>query len=134
MQLSPRFLVTLLGSAGALHFIKPEPFDGIVPQSLPGKARTYTYASGAAELTATVLLASPYLGPRSNPNHRRRSAAMRRAGGLFSAVLFTAVWPANFSMAWQWRDKTWAHKAVALGRLPLQLPLIRSAWRVYNHG
>ncbi|MEH0146507.1 hypothetical protein V6D40_02355 [Corynebacterium sp. Q4381] len=134
MQLSPRFLVSLLAGAGALHFIKPEPFDDIVPPSLPGKARMYTYASGAAELTAAVLLASPILGPRSNADHRRRSAAMRRAGGLFSAALFTAVWPANFYMAWQWRDKPLAKKAVALGRLPLQLPLIRSAWRVYKRG
>lgn len=134
MHVTPRFLIALLAGAGALHFIKPEPFDGIVPPGLPGEARTYTYASGVAELTAAVLLASPHLGPSSNPEHRRRSAAMRRAGGLFSAALFTAVWPANFYMAWQWRDKPFTKKAVALGRLPLQLPLIRSAWRVYKRG
>lgn len=134
MQLSPRFLTTLLAGAGALHVIKPEPFDEIVPPSLPGSARAYTYASGAAELAAAAMLASPHLGPRSNANHRRRSACLRRAGGLFSAALFTAVWPANFYMAWQWRNKSWAKQAVVLGRLPLQLPLIRSAWRVYARG
>ena len=52
-------LVPLLGGAGALHFLKPEPFDGIVPPQLPGTQRTYTYVSGAAELATAALLAQP---------------------------------------------------------------------------
>lgn len=130
MQIPSNALIPLFAGSGVLHFLKPEPFDSIVPPQLPGSARTYTYASGAAELLAAVLLASPALGPRSNPDHVRRSAAMRRAGGYLSAALLTAVWPANFYMSWKWRKKPWYQQAAGIARLPLQIPLIQAAWRV----
>ncbi len=115
MKFVEKLLVPLFGGAGVLHFVKPEPFDGIVPDALPGKARTYTYVSGVAELTAAALLANP---------------KTRAAGGTFAAALLAAVWPANFNMAWQWRDKSWPMKALAIGRLPLQVPLIQAALRL----
>jgi uncharacterized membrane protein len=49
-----------------------------------------------------------------------------------SSALLVAVWPGNVTMAvaWQGSDKISAQmKAVAWARLPLQLPLIRWAWR-----
>lgn len=134
MRIPPNLLIPLFAGAGILHFARPEPFDGIVPPQLPGSARAYTYASGAAELIAAALLAAPALGPRSNPNHRRRSAKMRRTGGAFSAVLLAAVWPANFYMSWQWRDKPWYQQVAGVARLPLQIPLMQSAWTVNKHG
>lgn len=104
-------LVPLLAGAGVLHFLKPQPFDSIVPPQLPGSRRTYTYVSGVAELaTAALLTAKP------------------KAGGRAAAVLFAAVWPANIYMAWQWRDKPWYLQVVSIGRIPLQIPLIRAAW------
>ena len=130
MQIPSNALIPLFVGSGVLHFLKPEPFDSIVPPQLPGSARKYTYASGAAELLAAVLLASPVLGPRSNPDHLRRSAAMRRTGGYFSAALLTAVWSANFCMSWKWRKKPWYQQAAGIARLPLQIPLIQAAWRV----
>ena len=45
-----------LGTTGVLHFAKPEHYDAIVPRALPGSARFYTYASGAAELGIAGLL------------------------------------------------------------------------------
>ena len=39
----------LLGFAGTMHFIRPQPFDSIVPPSL-GNRRAWTYASGVAEI------------------------------------------------------------------------------------
>lgn len=107
-----KFLIPLFGGAGALHFLKPEPFDSIVPPQLPGQARTYTEVSGVAELAAASLIAVP---------------KTRKLGGLFSAALLLGVWPANFYMAWQWRDKSWPLRLGAIARLPLQVPLIKAA-------
>lgn len=132
MRIPTNALIPVFAGAGLLHFVKPEPFDSIVPPQLPGRARTYTLVSGAAELAAALLLAAPALGPRSNAGHRRRSASLRRAGGAFSAALLALVWPANFYMAWQWREKSWPKRAAAVARLPLQLPMIRAAWRATN--
>lgn len=134
MRFPSRGLVPLFAGAGVLHFVKPEPFDEIVPPALPGSPRTYTYISGAAELAAATMLAAPWLGPRSHAGHRRRSAKLQRAGGLFSAALLAAVWPANFYMAWQWRDQPVPKLAGAIARLPLQLPLMNAARRVYREG
>ena len=109
-----KFLIPLFAGAGVLHFAKPEPFDCIVPDALPGSARTYTNVSGVAELAAAALLANP---------------KTRAAGGKFAAALLAAVWPANFNMAWQWRNEPWQKQIISIGRLPLQIPLIKAALR-----
>ncbi|GIE90778.1 DoxX family protein [Actinoplanes regularis] len=102
-------LAALLTTSGALHFARPEPFDTIVPRSLPGRPRTWTYLSGVAELAVAAALANP---------------RTRRAGGVAAAVFFAAVFPANAKMAYDWRGASPVKRAVAYGRLPLQLPLI----------
>ena len=106
-----------LGAMGVLHFIKPEHFDRIVPRALPGSARFYTYASGVAELGVAGLLALP---------------KTRRAGALAAIALYTAVFPANVQMAWDWRHRPLPERAIAYGRLPLQLPMIHRAWRIFK--
>ena len=106
-----------LGVMGVLHFVKPEHFDRIVPRALPSSARFYTYASGVAELGVAGLLALP---------------KTRRAGALAAIALYTAVFPANVQMAWDWRHESAFKRVVAFGRLPLQLPMIRRAWRIYK--
>ena len=45
-------------------------------------------------------------------------------------ALFLGVWPGNAWMAWRWRRRPWPAQLVSLGRLPLQVPLIRAAGRV----
>lgn len=65
-------LAPALATAGMLHFVRPKPFDGIVPPQLPGSQRFYTCASGVAELTTAALLAAP---------------RTRKVGGLSAAVL-----------------------------------------------
>jgi uncharacterized membrane protein len=104
-------LAALLTTTGVLHFAVPRPFDTIVPGRLPGGPRTWTYLSGAAELGVAALVAHP---------------RTRAFGGLAAAGLFAAVFPANVKMARDWRNAPPAWRAVAYGRLPLQLPLI--AW------
>lgn len=94
---------------GTLHFLAPRPFDSIVPKGLPGKARTWTYVSGAAELACAAAVAHP---------------KTRRTGALATAALFVAVFPANVKMARDHRERALPLRAVAYGRLPFQAPLI----------
>ncbi|MFF8637929.1 DoxX family protein [Streptomyces pilosus] len=106
---SPLLLAGLLAAAGTAHFAVPRQFDHIVPRSLPGSPRTWTHASGAVELA----LAAGLVLPRT-----------RRAAALASAAFFIGVFPANVKMAVDWRHRPTPQKAAALGRLPLQLPLV----------
>ncbi len=108
-------LAALLATAGAAHLARPAPFDGIVPRGLPGRARTWTYLSGAAELAVAAAVAHP---------------RTRRLGGLAAAGLFAAVFPANVRMARDWRGRPAAQRAIAYGRLPLQVPLVLWGLRV----
>jgi uncharacterized membrane protein len=59
-----------------------------------------------------------------------RCCCTRAPGGRAAAALFVAVWPGNLTMAWRARRASPARKAVAWGRLPLQLPLIAVAVRI----
>ncbi|WP_035803036.1 DoxX family protein [Kitasatospora mediocidica] len=108
-RLSPYALAALLGAAGAAHFRKPKMFDELVPGWLPGEARDWTRASGVAELALAAAVAVP---------------ATRRVGALAGAGFFVAVFPANVKMALDWRDRGPREKALAYGRLPLQVPLV----------
>ncbi|MCB1029225.1 MAG: hypothetical protein KDB24_15855 [Microthrixaceae bacterium] len=110
-------LSALLGFAGVAHFVRPEFFDAIVPEWMPGEPRTTTYVSGAVELTAAALVAVP---------------RTRRFGGWFAAATFLGVLPANVQAAldggMDGLEPPFDSPAVAWARLPLQLPLI--AWAV----
>ncbi|GAA2612194.1 DoxX family protein [Paractinoplanes durhamensis] len=108
-------LAGMLAAMGTLHFVAPKPFDSIVPRQLPGSPRTWTYVSGVAELAVAAAVAYP---------------PTRRAGALAAAALFVGVFPANVKMAVDWRHASPAKRAIAFGRLPLQLPLIAWARRV----
>ncbi|GAA1256087.1 DoxX family protein [Kitasatospora nipponensis] len=114
---SVRLLSGLLLGAGVAHFARPAQFDAIVPRVLPGRARTWTYASGVAELLFGAALAVP---------------RTRRTGALAAAGLFTAVFPANVQMAYDWRDRPAPLRALALARLPLQVPLALWALRIHR--
>ncbi|NKY44904.1 DoxX family protein [Nocardia cerradoensis] len=109
---------TALFGIGALHFVAPKPFDSIVPPALPGRARTYTYASGVAEIGVAAALAAP---------------RTRRLGGRLAALLFLAVFPANIQFAADSVRNPKAAKAikwVSVLRLPLQVPMVTQALRI----
>lgn len=114
-SLSARLLAGLLAGAGVLHLTRPALFEEMVPRSLPGTRRTWTYASGAVELALATSVALP---------------RTRHVGGLLSAGFFAAVFPANVKMAYDWRHKPAPLRAAAYARLPLQAPLIGWALRV----
>lgn len=109
---------TALAAMGALHFVRPEHFDALIPASLPGSARAWTLGSGVAELGVAALLLN------------RRT---RRTGGRAAVALYLGVWPGNFQMAWDYRNKAPLPKLIAWGRLPLQLPMISSGLHVARH-
>lgn len=112
---SARVQAGALALMGTAHFVAPAGFDALIPPRLPGTARAWTYGSGAAELAVAALLAAP---------------RTRRLGGRAAVALYLGVWPGNLQMAWDWRHEDTLRKAVAWGRVPLQLPLIRAAARV----
>jgi uncharacterized membrane protein len=108
---------TLLVGMGVLHFVAPKPFDTIVPTELPGSARIYTHASGVAEVAVGALL----LAPRT-----------RRIGALAAIALFVGVFPANVNMVRLWKHKPMPMRIGALARLPLQIPMITQAYKIYR--
>ncbi|MGW7096385.1 DoxX family protein [Streptomyces sp. NPDC054874] len=102
-------LAALMGGAGVLHFAVPKAFDSTVPRMLPGKPRTWTYASGVVEIALAAGLAHP----------RTRMAAARATTGFF-----IGVFPANVQMAVDWRHRPRPQRVAACARLPLQVPLV----------
>lgn len=112
-----RPLAALLAVAGVTHAVAPKVYDPLVPRWL-GDPRPWVLASGAAEVACAVGLAVP---------------RTRQAAALATAALFVGVFPGNVQMAVTAvrspRAST-AYRAVALARLPLQVPLVRWALRV----
>jgi uncharacterized membrane protein len=94
---------------GGAPIAVPRQFDATVPSALPGTPRSWTYASGVAELALAAGLASP---------------RTRKAAALATAAFFVGVFPANVKMAADWRHRPARQKAAAFGRLPLQIPLV----------
>ncbi|MEE6271834.1 DoxX family protein [Georgenia sp. MJ206] len=100
--------------SGVTHLVRPGVFEGIVPRWLPAR-RGLVLVSGVAELACAAGLAV---------------ARTRRPAALASAALLVAVYPANVQMAVdavRWGRP--GYRAVALARLPLQVPLVVTALR-----
>jgi len=100
--------------SGVLHFVRPQVYEAIVPTPLPYK-RELVLASGAVEIACAGLL----LHPRT-----------RRLGGLASAGLLAAVFPANVQMtidSARSPRRPWWFTLGTILRLPLQGPMIRIA-------
>lgn len=110
-------LAAMLLLGGSLHFLAPRFFDSIIPPVLPGKARTYTYASGLAALA---------IGTGLSIGRTRRVSA-----GLAGAF-FVAVMPAKIQMAVDWWRSDTKHPAAKIGgvvQLFWQIPLVTEALR-----
>jgi uncharacterized membrane protein len=117
-QVTAKRMGVWLVGMGLLHFVAPKPFDGIVPAELPGSPRFYTLASGVAEAGAGALI----LVPRT-----------RRLGALAAVALFLGVFPANVNMVRLWKDKPLFMRLGAIARLPLQIPMIAAALKIYRN-
>lgn len=116
----PRDVALLAGIftvSGTVHLVNPDVFRPLMPSWVP-KHREVILGSGVAELACAAGLVLP---------------ATRRPAGLASAVLLAAVFPGNVKMAVDaQRTRSTAYKAATLARLPLQLPMIRSALKAYR--
>jgi uncharacterized membrane protein len=110
-------MAAMLLGIGTLHFLTPKPFDTIVPAELPGRPRFYTYASGVAELATGAALLSP---------------RTRRLGALAAVALYVSVFPANVNMVRLWKNKPLPMRLGAIARLPLQIPMITQALKIYR--
>jgi uncharacterized membrane protein len=118
----PRDVALLAGIftvSGAVHLVKPDVFRPLMPSWVPAH-REVIVGSGVAELACAAGLVLP---------------ATRRPAGLASALLLAAVLPGNVKMALDaQRTRSTPYKAVTVARLPMQLPLIRSALKAYRTG
>lgn len=100
--------------SGAVHLVKPEVYEPLMPSWVPAH-REVILASGVAELVCAA-------GMLFRPT--------RRLAGLASAALLVGVYPGNVKMAVDAsHTRSTRFKALAYTRLPLQLPMIRGAWR-----
>src|SRR3954470_4844774 len=115
-------LAALLLASGAMHFVKPQSFEAMVPKQLPSR-RALVYASGALEIVCGVGLFVP---------------RTRRVAGLASAAVLVAVFPGNVTMTGRAKRrldvdsgnaKKQGYLAATVARLPLQWPMIRTALR-----
>ena len=93
----------------ALHFLVPRAFDRLIPSSLPGGPRFWTYLSGTWELTSGALLLSP---------------RTKTAGGYAAAATMVAVFPGNIKMACDAGAPRRPSSVGAWLRLPVQIPLV----------
>lgn len=110
-----KVLVVMFVGSGVIHLLRPQTYEPIMPRFVPAK-REVIYASGVLELLCAAGLLR---------------ASTRRAAGWGSLALLVGVYPANFKMAGDaLKSNDRRFKTVALGRLPLQLPLIRAALKV----
>jgi len=110
-------LAAMFATSGALHLARPQIFEPLVPRALPAR-RGLVYASGVAELACAAGL----LHPRT-----------RRAAGWASAGLLVGIFPGNVQMALTEGKRasrgtgSTMTRVASLVRLPLQIPLIRTA-------
>ena len=105
-------LAGMFAVSGVIHLVKPEVYEPLMPKIVPAH-REVILASGVLELVCAAGL----LHPRT-----------RRVAGWASAGLLLAVYPANFKMANDLKSsRKTGLKTAAFARLPLQLPLIRTA-------
>ncbi len=115
-------LAGMMIGSGVLHLVAPGAYERIVPRQFPD-ARKVVFASGVVELACGALLLVP---------------ATRRAGGWATAGLLAAVFPANVQMLLDAGTEhqvaknvpTPLFRAMAVARLPLQVPMVLRALRV----
>ena len=102
-----------MAGSGVLHLARPTTYDWMIPPEL-GPARPWVTASGVAELATAVLLAVP---------------ATRRAGGWAATAVLLGVLPAHLqTLRVHRRDR--GKLAVAVARIPFQVPMLQAALRV----
>jgi len=101
-------------AAGALHFVKPRPYESMMPDALPAH-RELVYLSGVAEMAG----GAGVLADRT----------LRPAGWWLIATML-AVFPANVNMAVEAERFERIPEPLLWARLPLQAAIVYWIWRV----
>ena len=101
-------LAGFLSAAGAAHLVVPDAYQRLIPSVLPSP-KVWVYASAVAELACAAALVAP---------------RTRRTAGWATAALFVGVFPGNLTMAADAVGRGPVYRAIAYGRLPLQVPLV----------
>jgi uncharacterized membrane protein len=115
MKASRAGLAVFFSIAGTLHFVRPRPYEAIVPPPFP--RRESVAISGVAEIAGAVAVLHP---------------ATRRAGRWWLIGLLLAIFPANVWMAVSPEKIPGAHKIprwALWARLPLQPLAMLWVWR-----
>ena len=112
---APLVLAAVFAASGTVHLVRPQAFAAIMPRAIPGRHHmNLIYLSGLAELACALGLF-----------RRTRWAAPA------SVAVLGAVFPANVQMALDAgsgrNPGAGDRRAVAWGRLPLQVPMIWAA-------
>lgn len=100
-----------LTGSGVFHLVRPRAYDWMIPPEL-GPARPWVIGSGVVELGTAALLAAP---------------ATRRAGGWAAVGVLVGVLPAHLQTLRVLRGR---RLALAVARIPFQLPMLAAALRV----
>jgi uncharacterized membrane protein len=102
-----------MGMSAVVHLARPQVFEPLIPRVL-GEPRPWVVGSGLVELACAAGLLT----------------GQRWAPAAATATLAT-IWVGNLQMAVDLQSSqrpTW-HKAAGWARLPLQIPMMRAAWR-----
>jgi uncharacterized membrane protein len=101
-------------AGGVNHFVKPRPYEKIVPPRLKDDARSVVLLSGVAELAGGIGVLLP---------------GTRRLSGVGLIALLAAVFPANLYMAKEPAEFRKIPRWALYARLPLQPLMMVWAWR-----
>ena len=105
-------LAGLFVVSGVIHLVRPEVYEPLMPSWVPAH-REVILGSGVVELVCAAGLVHP---------------RTRRLAGWASAAVLVGVYPGNVKMAVDsTRTRSTRFKAIAFGRLPLQIPMIKAA-------
>lgn len=117
MDRTTRFGAVFVG-AGLMHFLRPKMYEAIMPDYLPAH-RELVYASGVAEAAGGLAVLHP---------------KTRAFGGWLLLATIVGVYPANVHMALNPDRYPQIPKAALWARLPLQLPMAITAWKIARGG
>lgn len=108
-----RVMAAGMAGSGALHLVRPQTYDWMIPPEL-GAPRPWVLGSGVAELATAALLAVPQT---------------RRLGGWAAVAVLVGVLPAHVQTLRAFRHQP-VKLAVAVARIPFQVPMLTAALRV----
>lgn len=111
LPLTAKAVTGAFAVSGVVHLVRPEVFEPLIPEQLPGSAGAWVLWSGVAELAC----AAGMLHPRT-----------RKAAAYASVALLAGVLPGNAKMAVDAQQTgSTAYRAITAARVPLQWPMMR---------